>query len=263
MVTSYQLCHAQSENDDFCLLYNKTINQTKDTHSPTSCWFQIYSLNWQSHKDLIWRAVTWLKADVPGPWWGPGWTYSLLCLSLLRTHTAKLNEPRHSFKGPCRSAVRVWHLYFCGRSGCKSTQPAIICTWSDYGQHKVYYRGEKNLFKEPLNQPLLNEQRRCQDLFVSQMALFSLLHSWLTTSRMLLLHFIQINVPSFLLLLLPSFIPDLPFLYHPCLFPHYPILPFSFYPTCMYSCEPSPHLARQTFFQEWHELRGEGEGIGC
>lgn len=34
-----------------------------------------------------------------------------------------------------------------------------------------------NLFKKPLNQTLLNEQHGCQTVFVSQMALFSLLHS--------------------------------------------------------------------------------------
>lgn len=128
-------------------------------------------------------------------------------------------------------------------------------------------KGGKNLFKKPLNQPLLNEKRWCQDLFVPQMALFSLLHSWLTTSRMLCLCFILINVLS-------SLLPLPPFIFRPTfslssspLFPHYPILPFSFYSPCM-NFKPSSHLGRQTFFsflffKEWLGLSGEGDGISC
>lgn len=163
------------------------------------------------------------------------------------------------------SCQSVTSLFLWKKTGCKSTLPVIICTRSDYGQHKVYYREEKkkNLFKKPLNQLLLNEQCRCQDSFVSHMALFSLLHSWLTTSRMLHLHFIRINVSSSL--------PPLHFL-------SFSTYIFSIIPA---SISPSPHPSlfllfflhvlmrtlptsgEKDFFQQWHVLSREGDGIGC
>ncbi len=107
---------------------------------------------------------------------------------------------------------------------------------------------KKNPFKKPLNQPLLNEQHGCQDLFVSQMALFSgfaldlppaacfsSISSWLmcppSSSPC------PLSFSTYLFSINPA-----------SLFLHHPIFTLSSYSSCMYYCEPSPHLARQRFF---------------
>lgn len=174
-----------------------------------------------------------------------------------RPHTPEWNDPSHSFRVPaghlseCDIFISVEDLAVnpcCLLSSVPDQTVASTKFITEGG------KGGKKLFKKALNQPWLNEQHPCQDLFVPQMALFSQLHSWLTTSHILLFHFLfwlMCPAPS-------SFIPDLPFLYHTCLsFPITPSLPLISIPlACINVNQPHIWKERDFFFRNragWRE----------
>lgn len=129
--------------------------------------------------------------------------------------------------------------------------PAIICTWSDYGQHKVYYRGEKEK-KESL-----------QETFKSAIVKWTVLVSGLVwapegfvlPALLLTYHQPYASSPFYSELMCPFssspcplLFPDLPFLYQPCLSsPITPHLPFPSIPLACINLNP-PHIWRDRHF---------------
>lgn len=175
-----------------------------------------------------------------------------------RPHTPDWNDPSHSFRVPaghlseCDIFISVEDLAVnpcCLLSSVPDQTVASTKFITEGG------KGGGKLFKKALNQPWLNEQHPCQDLFVPQMALFSQLHSWLTTSHILLFHFLfwlMCPAPS-------SFIPDLPFLYHTCLsFPITPSLPLISIPLACINVN-QPHIWKERdFFSGIAQAEGRG-----